>query len=283
MTQKVGQVLDFQPPSKTAMRAMFAPLRTWFSPVFMGLEELDLQKPALFVGNHTIYGMTDATLMIEHLYTQHDLMLRSLGDRFHFNIPGWGKLLVKNGMVLGSPENCSTLMQAGRSILVFPGGGREVMRRKGEAYTLIWKKRTGFARLAIEHGYDIIPFASVGPDDALKILLDGNDVMATRLWQWLADNTPVNNLTRKGDMLPPLVRGIGPSMLPRPQRYYLGFGERIPTAQVQGRQDDADVAWAIREQVAAAIEDQIEQLKAYRLEDREQNWSRLRRWLAPIH
>ena len=174
------------------------------------------------------------------------------------------------------------LMQAGKSVLVFPGGGREVMRRKGEAYTLIWKQRTGFARLAIEHGYDIIPFASVGPDDALKILLDGNDVMATRAWQWLAEHTPINNYTRKGDMLPPLVRGIGPSLLPKPQRYYLGFGPRISTVDVQGQQDDADVAWAIREQVATAIEAQIDQLKAYRQQDRRQNWSRLRRLLAPI-
>ena len=64
-------------------------------------------------------------------------------------------------MVLGSPEYCAALMEAGQHILVFPGGGREVMRRKGEAYQLIWKQRTGFARLAIEHGYDIIPFGSV--------------------------------------------------------------------------------------------------------------------------
>lgn len=48
-------------------------------------------------------------------------------------------------MVLGTPENCAALMQAGQSILVFPGGGREVMRRKGEAYRLIWKRCRGGA------------------------------------------------------------------------------------------------------------------------------------------
>ena len=54
------------------------------------------------------------------------------------------------------------------------------MRRKGEAYRLVWKQRTGFARLAIEHGYDIIPFGSVGPDEAFDILFDANDVMGFR-------------------------------------------------------------------------------------------------------
>jgi hypothetical protein len=38
-------------------------------------------------------------------------------------------------------------------VLVFPGGGREVTKRKGEAHKVIWKERTGFARMAIEHGY----------------------------------------------------------------------------------------------------------------------------------
>ena len=50
-------------------------------------------------------------------------------------------------------------------MLVFPGSGREVTKRKGEAYKVIWKERTGFARMAIEHGYPITPFASVGPEE----------------------------------------------------------------------------------------------------------------------
>jgi hypothetical protein len=35
-------------------------------------------------------------------------------------------------------------------VLVYPGGGREVAKRKGEKYQLLWKERVGFARLAIE-------------------------------------------------------------------------------------------------------------------------------------
>lgn len=277
-----AELPPFDPPSPRQMRRSFALPRRWFYPEFLGLWELDLKRPALFVGNHTLFGLTDAPLMIEHLYTQYGVMLRGLGDRGHFQVPYWGPFLERNGMVLGTPENCAALMRQGQHVLVFPGGGREVMRRKGEAYRLIWKQRAGFARMAIEHGYDIIPFGSVGPDESYRILLDADDVQNSAAWRWLAKRFPLDEMTRGGDMIPPIPRGLGPTILPRPQRYYFGFGPRIPTEHLQGRQGDKDVVWAVREQVAKAVESQIQRLLSYRSEDRLQNWSLLRRWLAPL-
>jgi 1-acyl-sn-glycerol-3-phosphate acyltransferase len=55
-------------------------------------------------------------------------------------------------------------MRRGELVTVFPGGGREVNKRKNEQYKLVWKNRLGFARLAIQHGYPIVPFASVGAE-----------------------------------------------------------------------------------------------------------------------
>lgn len=283
MTPVSGDVTNnFEPPSRVQMRRFMRLGRWYFQPEFLGLWQLELKKPALFVGNHTLFGLTDAPLMIEHLYTQYGVMVRGLGDRGHFSVPGWGSLLVKHGMVLGSPENCSALMRRGEHVLVFPGGAREVMRRRGEAYQLIWKERAGFARLAIEHGYDIIPFGSVGPDESFRILLDANDVMKDGWRRKLADKSGLLKATRNGDFMPPLARGLGPTLIPRPQRYYFGFGPRIPTEQVAGRHAERDVVWEIRQQVATAVTDQIQRLQAYRKEDRLQNWSPLRRWLAPL-
>ena len=282
MSKAAADPMAFVPASPEEMRRVFAVARAYFNPEFLGLWELDLEKPALWVGNHTLFGLTDAPLMVEHLYTQYGVMLRGLGDRGHFDVPWWGDMLVRNGMVLGTPENCAALMDAGQHVLVFPGGGREVMRRKGEAYRLVWKQRTGFARLAIEHGYDIIPFGSVGPDEAYDILLDANDVMSTPLWQWLVRRYGVDAKTRGGDMIPPVVRGIGPTLIPRPQRYYFGFGQRISTRRLKGRAGNPKTLWTLREKVARAVEAQIERLLVYREEDRLQHWSPLRRWLAPL-
>jgi 1-acyl-sn-glycerol-3-phosphate acyltransferase len=156
------------------------------------------------------------------------------------------------------------------------------MRRKGETYNLVWKQRTGFARMAIEHGYDIIPFGSVGPDEAFDIMLDANDVMGSPVWKWLDQRFRLSERTRGGDMIPPVIRGIGPTLFPRPQRYYFGFGKRIPTAHLKGKAGDPEALWALREEVARAVEGQIERLLVYREEDRLQHWSVLRRWLAPL-
>jgi 1-acyl-sn-glycerol-3-phosphate acyltransferase len=277
------EALNFVPPSREDMRGFMRLARFWFHPEFLGLWELDLEKPALFVGNHTLFGLTDAPLMIEHLHTQYGVMLRGLGDRGHFKVPYWGDFLVRHGMVLGTPEMCSALMQAGQSILVFPGGAREVNRRKGEAYTLIWKQRTGFARMAIEHGYDIVPFGSVGPDESYKILLDANDLTREGWRRRLAEKTGLMKLTRDGDTIPPIAMGLGPTLIPRPQRYYFGFGQRIRTAHLQGQAGDKAVVWTVREQVARAVEAQITRLRHYREEDRTQNWSLARRVLAPLY
>ena len=275
-------ITDFQPPGMKSLQRTLSVANAWFSPLFLGLEKLDLSKPALWVGNHTLYGLFDVPLLVEHLYREQGVFVRGLGDRAHFAVPGWSQLLVKAGMLLGTPENCAALMQSGQHVLVFPGGGREVMRRKGEDYQLIWKKRSGFARMAIEHGYDIIPFGSLGADENFDILLDARDVSRSRLWTLLDGYLKLSERTRGGDMIPPLVRGIGASLVPRPQRFYFGFGKRISTARLQGRSDDARRVWALREKVAKAIEEQLDMLIDYRQQDRPQNWSSLRRFLAPV-
>jgi hypothetical protein len=73
-------------------------------------------------------------LMLLGLYQHKGVFLRSLGDHIHFKIPLWRNLLWDNGCVAGTPQNCQQLMEAKEHILVFPGGGREVMKNKGEEY-----------------------------------------------------------------------------------------------------------------------------------------------------
>jgi len=52
------------------------------------------------------------------------------------------------------------------TVLVFPGGAPEVNKRRGEKYQLMWKERIGFARLAIQYSYPIVPFAAVGAEES---------------------------------------------------------------------------------------------------------------------
>jgi hypothetical protein len=61
-------------------------------------------------------------------------------------------------------------MRHNETVLVFPGGGREIGKFKGEKYRLRWDGRGGFARVAIESNYPIVPVALVGGDDVYQSL-----------------------------------------------------------------------------------------------------------------
>lgn len=71
------------------------------------------------------------------------------------------------GAAPGLPGTCAELMRQGETILVFPGGGRDMLKSKGEEYRLQWQRRSGFARLAAAYEYPIVPVGLVGGDDGL--------------------------------------------------------------------------------------------------------------------
>jgi 1-acyl-sn-glycerol-3-phosphate acyltransferase len=269
-----GVLYGFQPPVKSDLNWLATPLNAWFAPKFLGTEHVDAATPALYVGNHTVYGLIDISVFCAELYSTHGIYLRGLADRNHFMLPGWRDTLVRLGAVMGTRENCSALMEGGEQILVFPGGGREVMKRKGERYKLIWKNRTGFARMAIRHGYPIVPFASVGMEDAYDILWDAEDLMNSPLGKLLSRMGITQEYLRNGEIIPPVSRGLGLSMVPRPERLYFGFTERIDTTRYEGKDDDEKAVYDLRDRVRDAIRDEIARLHEYRKKDRETSWIR---------
>lgn len=251
---------DFRPPSDAEIQLLTGPSRAYFRPRFRGLEHLSPGRPALLVGNHTLLGLLDAPLLVAEIYRARGIWLRALGDRIHFKLPGWSHMLRRYGVVVGSRESCAALMRQGHHVLVFPGGGREVAKRKGEAYELIWKERTGFARMAIDHGYPIVPFGAVGAEDCFDILLDADDVLDSKLGGLLR-RTPLIDAMRGGDAMLPLVRGWLGTPVPKRKRFYFALGEAIQTDDLS--QKDASVI-ALRDRTRGAIERLLEELKAQR-------------------
>lgn len=177
------------PPTPTkadidaALRAM-KPLRKVIKPKVYGIDNVPKRR-ALLVGNHNTLGVVDAPLLAAELW-ERGRIVRSLGDHAHFRIPGWRDALTQMGVVEGTREITSELMRRGELVMVFPGGGREVNKRKNEQYKLVWKNRLGFARLAIQHGYPIVPFASVGAEHGIDIVLDNESKLMAPV-QFLAE------------------------------------------------------------------------------------------------
>ena len=242
-------------------------LRWYFAPEFHHLDRVAASRPTLFVGNHSVFGVLDVMLFADGLFRECGVSLRMLADRNHFRFPVWRKLVEMQGAVLGSRANCAALMRRGEHILVFPGGAREVFKHKGEAYRLLWKERYGFVRLAIEHGYTITPYATVGAEEAYDVLLDSSDYLKTPLGRVLKASGLADRYLRGGDEFPPVVRGLGPTVIPRPEKLYFSIGKPIGMARYQGQVDDPAVLRRARAQVARAVMRLIAELRERRAQD----------------
>ena len=267
--------LSVPPPER--FRVGNAVLRWYFAPEYLHLERADAARPTLFVGNHSLYGVLDVLLFADGLYRERGICLRSLADRNHFRIPAWRDFVVLTGAVPGTRRNCAELMRRGEHILVFPGGAREVFKHRGEAYRLIWKERYGFVQLAIEHGYPITPYATVGAEEAFDVLLDSRHYMATPLGRYLRRSGLAERHLRGGEEFPPLVRGLGPTVIPRPEKLYFSIGRPIETTAYRGRARDPEVLREVRERVRRSLAGLIAGLRLYRARDARQG--RLRRVL----
>jgi 1-acyl-sn-glycerol-3-phosphate acyltransferase len=227
-------------------------------PVLIGLEHVPPAGPFLLVGNHQLLGMQDLPTLVRELERRRGVRVRGLADHFHFSVPLWRELLVRMGAVPGTRENCAALLAAGEPVLVFPGGAREVYKRRGQEYQLLWGKRTGFARMAIQAGCPIVPFAAIGAEDRFRVMLDMDHRAA---WPTRAI---VRRLAGREDVGTLLVRGTGPAGLPGTGRLYFSFGAPIQTTRWAGREDDPEALAECRDLVQAAVERAIEQLLALR-------------------
>ncbi|MBU3847292.1 MAG: acyltransferase family protein [Candidatus Acinetobacter avistercoris] len=252
MTQKA---LHIEHNSKM-IRLGSALQRFYFKPTFIGTENLNTQKPAMYVGNHTIYGVLDSPIFIDYLFTEHKIAIVSLADHVHFKVPLWRDMVKKMGAVQGLQEYAQEAMRQGYSILVFPGGGREVVKRKGEQYQLIWKQRYGFLKLAQIFNYEIAPFAALGGDDVFDLAYDANILLEKSWFKKILSVPKIGKLLRQGDVIPSIPKNIIPKRIP----FYFKFLPRLSLAEV--RTDEQ--LKVFRDQLQQQIYNEIDALKQLR-------------------
>ena len=258
MADKPAEIPEL--PSEQAIDRLVSvlePYRRIIQPKSYGIGTLP-DDGSLLVGNHTIYGFLDLPFMMAEVWKRRRIAVRSLGEHAHYAVPVWRDLLGACGMVRGTRDNVRALMRDRQTILVFPGGSREVFKRRGQQYQLLWRDRLGFARLAIEHGYPIVPCAAVGADDMLDVIVD----QTTPLYGQLA----LAYEKVMGFPTPPVVRGVGLTPIPRPERLYFWFGEPIDITGFAGQNDDT-AARAVRDEVKQSVMAGIQFLRDERDKD----------------
>jgi 1-acyl-sn-glycerol-3-phosphate acyltransferase len=237
-------ICNFTPPTKSVMDALLTPYKPFISVESTGLHRIPSNTPHLFVSNHSLYGI-EMPLLLNQLYQHKDIFPRGLADHFHFATLN-GPIIRAFGAVDGTRENVDALMEKGESVLVYPGGGHEVLKHSSvPRYELMWKQRLGFARCAIKHGYPILPCACVGTEDMFESVCD----------------IPTGY---KGMVLP-----ISVTSPCKVQKCFFWFGTPIETKQYNGEYTCDEYAKEVRDKTQMAIEAGIKELKEKQASDPE--------------
>ena len=130
-------------------------IRFYHEHEIIGMGHIPQKGGALLVVNHSL-ATYDIALLMAAIYEKTGRISRPLADNLFFKIPYLSKAVDALGGVRGTRNNAKSLLEAGELVSVAPGGMREALRSSDEKYQLIWKKRKGFVRLAIEMQVPII-------------------------------------------------------------------------------------------------------------------------------
>lgn len=233
-----------------------------FSRIYVdGLDRLPRDGRFLLVGNHTISGWAEIVAIPYFVYRELGTRVRGLATRQLADAGGVVReVLEAAGAVVGDPDTGADLMRQNETVLVFPGGGRDMLKFKGEEYSLLWEGRSGFARLAVAHEYPIVPVGLVGGDDVYHSFVERGGT-----WERMTRSLGQRLHGVRGVGLP-LVRGLGPTLIPRPQRMYLRFGSPIDTRRPT-ENDSARWESTIKQGTQTALETILGDLQDLRATD----------------
>jgi 1-acyl-sn-glycerol-3-phosphate acyltransferase len=202
-----------------------------------------------------------------------------MGDNMWLQSEKIGDVLIRSGMIPGDPRACSAMMDDGHDLLVFPGGAYESLKPASQKYTLQWRERYGFVRMAAQHGYNITPFGLVGPDDFYDHRMEGHEFMDSWLGKLLKKTGAISEDWRE-DLMPVIPSGLFSTLIPKPQHCYLAFGEPVKVPDYRGKKTvPTAVLKKTRQQTADSINHLLRDMLLLRAQERE-NEGFLRRLLT---
>ncbi|KAJ6725660.1 ESTERASE/LIPASE/THIOESTERASE-LIKE PROTEIN [Salix purpurea] len=290
-TRRFDFVSDFLPPSMSEFKCafdessgtfLFATCSAVFSTlddgtIVRGLAGVPDEGPVLFIGYHMLMGFEIYSLVQEFL-KEKNVLVRGLAhpcifsevmeNSFTgFSVIDWLKVM---GAVPVTGSNLFKLLSTKSHVLLYPGGQREALHNKGEAYKLFWPDQPEFVRMAARFGATIVPFGTVGEDDIGEFALDYHDMMKIPILNDYVRGF-MSKLTRVRDGSKEEVANTElffPGLLPRlPGRFYYLFGKPIKTKGLKEKLGDKENANLLYLHVKSEVENSI----AYLLKKREED------------
>ncbi len=205
-------------------RRLFEPLAHYHRFRAEGLDPFPRTGPCLLVVHHSL-ATYDGFLLGGSVWDTTGRLPRGLGDDRIFQIPGLGELARRVGILPASPQAGEQILRAGEVLAVAPGGMWESLRPRGERRRSRWEGRRGFARLALRTGSPIVMAACPAADDIFT-------VYASRL---------TDGVYRHWHLPLPFVRGLGPTLAPRPVRLTAYFSPPLVPPAWDPEHEEAQV------------------------------------------
>lgn len=167
LEKKISTELDQNRAIKILLPLLRA-IRRYHQHEIVGLEHIPTAGPALLAVNHSL-ATYDIFILLHAIYENVGRLPRPLADRLFFKIPMLGDLIRYYGAVQGSPDAARRLLSQGELVTVAPGGMREALRPSNQKYQVMWERRRGFVRLAVETQTPVILAACPRADDLYDI------------------------------------------------------------------------------------------------------------------
>ncbi|KAL3645389.1 hypothetical protein CASFOL_010569 [Castilleja foliolosa] len=285
-------VKDFLPVSKSEFKLTVDGngwFRNYAGPVLLsttedgkivrGLAGVPNEGPVLLVGYHMLMGM-ELVPLVEEFLREKKILVRGIAHPTLFshlveNDDNKSKLsdyMRLYGAVPVGPSNLFKLFKTKSHVLLYPGGAREALHRKGEEYKLFWPDQPEFVRMAAKFGATIVPFGVVGEDDLAELVLDYEDLIKIPI---LRDQVREDNKKYESFNVRAGLSGeVGnqalhvPGLVPKiPGRLYYLFGKPIKTKGRKEMLRDRERAKELYLQIKSEVENNISYLLKKRNED----------------
>ena len=156
--------------------AAIAPI-VWLYKHYFRVETHGIEKVpggrVLLIANHSGQLPFDGAMIGVSMITEArpPRAIRSMVERWVPGLPYVSTFMSRVGQIVGTPENCRRLLDAGEAILVFPEGTRGINKLWPQRYRL-QEFGLGFMRLALETNTPIVPVAVVGAEEQAPALVN---------------------------------------------------------------------------------------------------------------
>jgi 1-acyl-sn-glycerol-3-phosphate acyltransferase len=139
--------------------------RYYFRVESHGIERVP-SGPVLLIGNHAGQFAYDGAMLSMSMLLEADppRLARGMGEYFLWRVPWVGLSAARIGTMVGTPENCISMLEDGECVMVFPEGARGANKPFRKRYEL-QRFGLGFMRLALATGTPIVPVGIVGSEE----------------------------------------------------------------------------------------------------------------------